>query len=120
MSKKVKRTAEAKRSQKMTDPPPTRDQLMMEMSEKAPAGMMGVLAATQHERDPTQGELNKLNNLNKDKIQDETEHNKRKAGREMSPVACVMSLQCVTTVTASSATSLETPMNSCQIQFAMN
>ena len=78
MSKKVKRTAEAKRSQKMTDPTPTRDQMMMDLSEKALAGMISVLAEKQNKRDSTtKGKLDNLKSLREDKIDNKDEQNKR-------------------------------------------
>ena len=64
----------------MTDPTPTRDQMMMDLSEKASTGMTSVLVEKQNKRDLIKGKLDNLKRLRKDEIKDENEHNKRIAG----------------------------------------
>ena len=61
----------------MTDPTPTRDQTMMDLSQTAPAGMEDALPDKQTERDSTQEVLDDLAGLREDKIESEDEHKER-------------------------------------------
>ena len=88
MSKRVKRTTEAKRSPKMTDPTTTEHQMMTDLSERALVSMAGVLAEKQKGRDSTKGKLDKLKELDESEIEDETEHNNNEQQVEIALMTC--------------------------------